>query len=86
MLNADEAPDWETPMKQFSRVCAVALLSLELALPALAAKPTIVDNPFTPFVIPAASGCGTLFQPTSLARHRKTCVHCWNRWRANGAC
>jgi len=46
-------------MKQFSSVCTVALLLLGLALPALAAKPTIVDNPFTPFVIPAANGCGT---------------------------
>lgn len=37
----------------------VALLLLTLALPTLAAGPTITDNPLTPFVIPAAQGCGT---------------------------
>jgi len=46
-------------MKQFSRISKVVLLLLALALPAVAAKPIIVINPFTPFVITAAEGCGT---------------------------
>ena len=48
-----------TPMKQITRLAKVAFLLLALALPALAAKPIIVENPVTPFVIPAAGGCGT---------------------------
>lgn len=35
----------------------VALLLLALALPALAAGPIIVENPITPFPIPANVGC-----------------------------
>ena len=46
-------------MKGFNRVSKVTLLLLMLVIPALAAGPKIVDNPFTPFVIPAAIGCGT---------------------------
>jgi len=46
-------------MKQLFCVSTVALLLLMLALPTLAAGPTFTDNPFTPFVIPAAQGCGT---------------------------
>ena len=46
-------------MKQITRLAKVAFLLLALALPALAAKPIIVENPVTPFVIPAAGGCGT---------------------------
>ena len=46
-------------MKTSTDVLKVILLLLALALPALAAGPTIVDNPLTPFVIPAAIGCGT---------------------------
>ena len=46
-------------MKQLDRLAKVALLLLALALPALAAGPIIVENPITPFVIPAAGGCGT---------------------------
>ena len=46
-------------MKQLSRLAKVALSLLAPALPALAAGPIIVENPITPFVIPAAGGCGT---------------------------
>ncbi len=46
-------------MKGFKRVSKVTLLLLALVIPALAAGPTIVDNPLTSFVIPAAVGCGT---------------------------
>jgi hypothetical protein len=46
-------------MKNSTDVLKVILLLLALALPALAAGPTIVDNPFSSFVIPAAHGCGT---------------------------
>jgi hypothetical protein len=46
-------------MKQFSRISKVVLLLLALGLPAVAGKPIIVVNPFTPFVITAAEGCGT---------------------------
>ena len=46
-------------MKQLSRLAKLAFLLLALALPALAAGPIIVESPVPPFVIPAASGCGT---------------------------
>jgi hypothetical protein len=47
-------------MKWFKGLSSIALsLLLPLVIPALAAGPTIVDNPFTSFVIPAAKGCGT---------------------------
>ncbi len=46
-------------MKRFKRVSKVTLLLLALVIPVLAAGPTIVDNPFTSFVIPAANHCGT---------------------------
>ena len=46
-------------MKQLVWVSTVALLLLALALPTLAAGPTITDNPLTPFTVPAALGCGT---------------------------
>jgi hypothetical protein len=46
-------------MKQFTRASKVALLLLALALPAVAGKPIITINPFTPFVVPAGpDGCG----------------------------
>ena len=46
-------------MKWFKPVSKVTLLLLALVIPALAAGPTIVESPFTSFVIPAAIGCGT---------------------------
>jgi hypothetical protein len=44
---------------KFSRISKVAVFLLVLALPALAAGPTIIVNPLTPSVILAANGCGT---------------------------
>lgn len=46
-------------MKQFQRVSKLAVLLLALAVPAIAGKPIITINPITPFVIPAAEGCGS---------------------------
>ena len=43
---------------RFTRVSRIVVFLLALALPALAGKPIIVVNPFSPFVIPAAAGCG----------------------------
>ena len=46
-------------MKQLNCVSTVAFLLLALALPALAAEPIFIENPITPFPIPAVQGCGT---------------------------
>ena len=46
-------------MKQLLCVSTVTLLLLTLVSPTLAAGPIFTDNPLTPFVIPAAQGCGT---------------------------
>jgi hypothetical protein len=46
-------------MKRIEQVSKVTLLLLALVISALAGGPTIVDNPFTSFVIPAANHCGT---------------------------
>lgn len=47
-------------MKHFSHLSRIAFLLLPtLVLPAIAGKPFITVTPITPFVIPAADGCGT---------------------------
>ena len=45
-------------MKRLTFLTTLALLLLLLALPTLAAGPTIIVNGFGPFFIPAANGCG----------------------------
>lgn len=46
-------------MKQFQPLLKVVLLLLAFAVPAVAGKPIITINPFTPEVLPAADFCGT---------------------------
>jgi hypothetical protein len=46
-------------MRQFTRASRVVVFLLALASPAVAGRPIIILNPASPFVIPAAVGCGT---------------------------
>jgi hypothetical protein len=46
-------------MKKLGRISKVAVFLLALVMPALAAGPIIIDNPWVPLVILAANGCGT---------------------------